>query len=420
MNITGRLCGRGSCMPKYICVDLKSFYASCECVLRGLDPLTTPLVVADESRGNGTIILATSIYLKREFGVPGRCRLYELPKDIPLIIAIPRMRKYIDFSTKVYECFLQYFSPDDIHVYSIDEAFINVEPYYRLYEKTGVEMGRMIVEELKTKLGLPVSCGVGDNMFLAKIALDILAKKTVDGIAYLDRDKFINQLWYHQPISNFWQIGNGISKKLEGLGLYNLHDVAFYGRDRLVKEFGVIGNDLYDHAWGDDDISITDIKKYSPKAKSISSGQALFRDYTKQQARIVLLEMIYALSLDLIKKKMKCSSISLSIGYSKNSNLGMQKSLTLPYEMQNYNRLKEFFLILFDYVEDIPIRKINIAFYGLTDGRQLSVFEEDNRIYETINNLCQKYGKQAIMLGISLEKDATQKSRNSLIGGHHE
>ena len=285
-------------MGQYLCIDLKSFYASCECIMRGLDPFKTPLVVADEERGKGTIVLAVSPYLKKMYNIPSRCRLFEIPSDVVYISAKPRMKKYIWYSTKVYECFLKYISADDIHVYSIDEAFINAEPYLKLYNKTASEIGEMLIKEIYNALGLTATCGVGDNMFLAKVALDILAKHSPNGIAYLDKNKFIEKMWNHQPIDDFWQIGSGTKRHLEKLGLYTLEDVAFYGRDKLVKEFGVLCNDLYDHAWGCDDVKITDIKKYKTKAKSLSKGQVLFRDYNKQEAKCILLEMVYSLSLE--------------------------------------------------------------------------------------------------------------------------
>ena len=243
----------------YFCIDLKCFYASVECVERGLDPFKTGLVVADEARGRGAICLAISPRMK-EFGVKNRCRLFEIPKDIDYIIAKPRMKKYIEYSSMIYSIYLSYFSPDDIHIYSIDEAFIYAKPYRKLYNKTTYEIAHEVMKKVYDTTGIFATAGLGTNLYLAKVAMDIMAKKTKDGISLLTEELYKKELWRHTPLTDFWNVGYGITNRLNRLGLYTMEDVAKCDEAILYKEFGVNAEYLIDHANGVEPITIKEIK----------------------------------------------------------------------------------------------------------------------------------------------------------------
>ena len=265
----------------FLCIDMKCFFASVECAERGLNPMTTPLVVADETRGSGALCLAVSPYLK-QMGVRNRGRLYKIPKNISYIVAKPRMKKYMDYAVFIHRIFLRYVAPEDIHTYSIDEAFLNIEPYMHLYNNAA-ELGFHIMEDIQNELGIIATCGAGDNLYLAKLSLDLLAKKKPPYYHYLSLEEFYKTIWHHKNLKDIWQIGFGLSKRLHQLGAYTLHDIAMMELSNLQKEFGVIGLDLYEHAWGIDSTSIADIKAYEPISKSFSRNQVLFRDYTKSR-----------------------------------------------------------------------------------------------------------------------------------------
>ncbi|MDE6660414.1 MAG: hypothetical protein K2J93_01155, partial [Anaeroplasmataceae bacterium] len=286
----------------FLCIDMKCFFASVECAERGLNPMTTPLVVADETRGSGALCLAVSPYLK-QMGVSNRGRLYKIPKEISYIIAKPRMKKYMDYAVLIHRIFLRYVAAEDIHTYSIDEAFLSIEPYIHLYNNAS-ELGYQIMEDIQNELGIIATCGAGDNLYLAKLSLDLLAKKKAPYYHYLSLDEFYKTIWYHKNLKDIWQIGYGLSKRLHQLGAYTLHDIAMMEVSVLQKEFGVIGLDLYEHAWGIDSTSIEDIKKYEPLSKSFSRNQILFRDYTKEEAWTPLIEMLFLVCMDLVYKNM--------------------------------------------------------------------------------------------------------------------
>ena len=345
----------------YLCIDLKSFYASVECVERNLDPLKTNLVVADNERTEKTICLAVTPALK-SFGISGRSRLFEvvqkveevnknrlkevrkfngesfdideLKKDISkkmtFIIAKPQMSKYIQISTKIYEVYLKYIAPEDIHVYSIDEVFMDITSYLEAYKMTPQELAKTIIKDVMKNTKITATAGIGTNMYLAKVAMDVVAKHIdadSDGvrIAQLDEISYRKKLWNHRPLTDFWRVGKGISTRLEKIGIYTMGDIArcsigdinndVYNENLLYNEFGINAELLIDHAWGYEPTTIKDIKNYKPKIKSLTSGQVLSCGYDYNKSKIVVKEMVEMLSLDLVKKKLVTNSMTLTIGY---------------------------------------------------------------------------------------------------------
>ena len=346
----------------YIAIDLKSFYASVECIERGLDPMTTNLVVADPSRTEKTICLAVSPSLK-SFGIPGRPRLFEVVQkvkeanikrqvnvperklvgssfnavelaknnllEISYIVAVPRMAYYMEYSTRIYNIYLRYIAPEDMHVYSVDEVFIDATAYLDIYKTTAHELALKLIREVFTETGITATAGIGTNMYLCKVAMDIVAKKIPadkDGvrIAELDEYSYRKQLWNHTPLTDFWRIGKGYEKKLRENGLYTMGDVArcsigkpneYYNEGLLYKIFGINAELLIDHAWGWEPTTMTAIKSYKPQKNSISSGQVLHCAYTAEKARIVVKEMTDSLVLDLVRKKVVANQMVLTIGY---------------------------------------------------------------------------------------------------------
>lgn len=315
----------------YLCIDLKSFYASVECVDRGLDALTTKLVVADSSRTDKTICLAVSPALK-SMGVKNRCRVFEIPKNIDYIMAMPRMQLYIDYSAKIYSIYLRYISKDDIHVYSIDECFLDITPYLDYYQKTPRELAQMLIKDVLKETGITATAGIGTNLYLAKIAMDIVAKKEEPDkngvrIAELNEITYRQLLWDHKPITDFWRIGSGTARRLSRMYLYTMGDVAkasLYYQDELYKLFGIDAELLIDHAWGLESCTMQDIKAYKPKINSLSSGQVLSCPYTNDKAAIIVREMTELLVFDLVDKEFVTDSLSLYIGYDRESMSGYQ------------------------------------------------------------------------------------------------
>ena len=298
----------------YLCIDLKTFYASVECADRGRDTLTCNLVVADPDRGRTTICLAVSAAMKK-LGVRNRCRMFDIPENIDYIVAKPRMRHYMEVSAKIYSIYLEFVSPDDIHVYSIDECFIDATPYLTLYHTTPRAFARELMDAVFTRCGIRATAGIGTNLFLAKVALDITAKHVDDGIGYLDEQRFREQIWRHRPITDIWGIGPGIAARLAKYGAQDLMGVAALDEDLLYREFGVTAEYLIDHARGVEPCTIAEIHAYKPEATSIASGQVLPRNYTYEEARTVLREMVDSSVLDLVDKHAVCDGISLYVGY---------------------------------------------------------------------------------------------------------
>ncbi len=421
--------GQTFCMEShiYFCIDLKTFYASVECAERNLDPFKTNLVVADTKRGQGTICLAITPALKN-LGVRNRCRLYEIPQSIKYIAVKPRMKKYIEYSAKVYEVYLKYIASQDIHPYSIDEMFFDVTNYLKLYKMSAVTLAKTILVDVLKTTKITATCGIGTNLFLAKVALDLLAKHSKTNIAYLDEDLFKEKLWTHTPLTDFWHIGSGIQNHLSKLGIHTMKDIASADQNLLFKHFGVNAQILIDHAFGKEPTTIADIKKYQPQSESLSSSQVLFRDYTFSQAKVVLVEMIDSLCLKLVESGKVCSVVGVSVSYSKNviKKTGMSKKLQIF--TQSFKILKTEILALFEKSTnpDVPIRKIGIWFGNLLDEKYESYnlltnkaqTKKEQQTLRAVSKIKRKFGKNSILRGVSLDADATQKFRNTLIGGH--
>lgn len=499
----------------YICIDLKSFYASSECVERNLDPLVTNLVVADSERTDKTICLAVSPALK-SFGLPGRARLFEVRQkvkeinnerrkkigykkfikksydlnelneypeyELDFIIAPPQMAHYIEVSTKIYNVYLKYVSKDDIHVYSIDEVFMDVTKYLKRLNLTPKEFAKRIIKDVLKETGITAAAGIGTNMYLAKVAMDIVAKHEKadeDGvrIAMLDEISYRQKLWNHKPLSDFWRVGRGYVARLEKLGLYTMGDIAkcsvgdynsFYNEDLLYSEFGVNAELLIDHAWGYEPTTIKDIKSYKPKGNSLSSGQVLSEGYSKDKGRLIAKEMVDLLSLDLVNKKLLTNHISLSISYDienmKNEDTlnlykgefekdyigrvvpkGNHGSINLDSFTSSSSKMREAIVKLYDKIvnPNLLIRKINIGVNVVKEElinfnesyEQLNLFidysktdeikkenknklEKEKKIQQTVIDIKNKFGKNSVLKGMNYEEGATTKERNKQIGGH--
>ncbi len=463
----------------YIAIDLKSFYASVECVERGLNPLTAHLVVADESRTDKTICLAVSPSLKA-FGIPGRPRLFEVKeklkeikaatgKTIDLIVATPQMQKYIDVSANIYNIYLKYVSASDIHVYSIDEVFMDVTSYQSVYcNSDGTPMlphdlAKTMILDVLSETGITATAGIGPNMYLAKIAMDIVAKHVdadKDGvrIAELDEMNYRKLLWEHQPLTSFWRIGNGIAKRLRDNAMYTMGDVAvmsLYNEDFLFRLFGVDAELLIDHAWGVEPVTMQDIKNYKPNSNSIGSGQVLSCPYSKEKARLVVHEMTDSLALDLFDKELVTNQIVLHIGYDKNSenysgplhinHFGQavpkpaHVSVNLNFHTSSATELSSAALSLYDRIVNskLSIHRLSVTFNNVIDESkadnyiQYDLFttpeeidlkertaKRDRKIQKAILDIQKKYGKNAILKGMSFEDGATAIERNQQIGGH--
>ena len=496
----------------YLCIDLKSFYASVECIDRGLDPLTTNLVVADPSRTEKTICLAVTPSLKA-FGIPGRARMFEVIAkvreinkqrkiknkymefsgvssdsielnanpglELSYIVAPPRMAHYIKYSTDIYNIYLKYVSPDDIHVYSVDEVFMDITDYLGRLNMTSFEFAKTILKDVLETTGITATAGIGTNMYLAKIAMDIMAKRMPADengtrIAELDEMSYRQNLWDHRPITDFWRVGRGYSKKLEENRIYTMGDIARCsltdsGENMLYKMFGVNAELLIDHAWGYEPCKISDIKAYKPQNSSLSSGQVLHCPYDFQKARIIVREMMEMLSLDMVEKKLISDQIVLTVGYDI-ENL-TDKDISEYYKgeiktdiygrripkhahgTKNLSRkTSSLYLLtqgvceLFDEIVDpkLLIRRLNICANNITreseykekaeplqfdlfsDGEQQlkeAVLKEEQlkkerRLQEAVIEVKHKYGKNAIIKGTNLQEGATAIERNKQIGGH--
>lgn len=491
----------------YIAIDLKSFYASVECVDRGLDPLDANLVVADPTRTEKTICLAVSPSLK-SYGIPGRARLFEAiqkvreinaqrrykaPKhsftheshfhselksdpsaELAFITAPPRMAHYMEVSTRIYNVYLKYIAPEDIHVYSIDEVFIDATDYLKTYGMTPRELTMKMVLDVLETTGITATAGIGTNLYLCKIAMDIYAKhcepdKNGVRIAELDEMSYRKILWDHRPLTDFWRVGREISKKLEQHGLYTMGDVArcsvgresdYYNEDLLYKLFGVNAELLIDHAWGWEPTEISDIKSYRPESSSLSSGQVLQEPYEFSKARLVLKEMADLLSLELVSKRIVTDQIVLTVGYDIES---LNKSYSGAVETDRYGRkipktahssenigrytsstklICETAMSLFDRIVDknLLVRRMYIVANHIITEKdaekeseyvQLDLFSdtkkqeaEENELKKekdmqrAILKIKSKYGKNSIIKGMNLKDGATALERNRQIGGH--
>lgn len=494
-----------------IAIDLKSFYASVECAERGLDPLTTNLVVADLSRTEKTICLAVTPSLKA-WGISGRARLFEVVEKVKevnaqrlrsapgrqfsgsssddtvlkadpslaldYIVAPPRMAHYMKWSTEIYNIYLKYIAPEDIHVYSIDEVLMDVTNYLEAYKLSARELAMKMILDVLHTTGITATAGIGTNLYLCKIAMDIVAKHIhpdVNGvrIASLNERTYRRLLWSHRPLTDFWRVGRGYAKKLEANGLYTMGDVArcslggpgdFYNEDLLYKLFGINAELLIDHAWGWEPCTIADIKAYKPETKSVGGGQVLQCPYDYEKARLVLREMADQLSLDLVEKKLAAKQLVLTVGYDIENLKGRdykgevttdRYGRAIPKHAQGTENLEDYTastkrivsaaLALFDRIIDkkLLVRRLYLtAAHVLEEGEipmkeaeQLDLFTDyaaqearqdreeaalakERKMQETLLAIKKKYGKNAILKGMNLEEGATAKSRNTQIGGH--
>ncbi len=499
----------------YIAIDLKSFYASVECAARGLDPMTTHLVVADESRTEKTICLAVSPSLK-EYGIPGRARLFEVNQrvrqinaqrlsaspsgelsgwshqapelkahpeyELRFLTAKPRMSEYMRISTQIYGIYTQFIAPEDIHVYSIDEVFMDVTPYLDAYRCTPQELAVRMIRQVLKETGITATAGIGTNLYLSKIAMDIVAKHIPpdkDGvrIAFLDEDSYRKTLWAHQPLTDFWRVGSGYARRLDQLGLHTMGDIARaslgppyspLGEDKLYSVFGVNAELLIDHAWGYESCTIRDIKAYEPQDHSISSGQVLHSPYTAAQARLVIREMTDALALDLLEKHLVTDQSSLYVGYDRESLLDptVRSVYNGPVEKDYYGRsvpkpahgsenlglytssarlLSQAMAALYDRIvnDHLLVRRMYVAASRvLPEGKekrraaeQLDMFTDyaaqeaqqrvqeaeiakEKRRLQAVLGIKQRFGKNAILRGMNFLDGATARDRNAQIGGH--
>ena len=411
-----------------MCIDLKSFYASVECAERGLDPFKIKLVVADPSRGDGAITLAATPAIKR-LGVKSRGRIYEIPKNIEYITASPRMSLYMEYSARIYKTILKYICKDDIYVYSIDECFIDATPYLNLYKLKVRDLAKLIIKDIYNTTSITATCGIGTNMFLCKVALDICAKHKSDNIAYLDEDIFKQTLWHHRPLTDFWMIGKGSEARLNALGIKDLYDLAHYDEKILYKVFGINAKTLIDHANGKEDTTIADIKAYKPKSNSLSNSQILFEDYNYKDAYIVLKEMVETNVLELTSKHLVTNHISLYIGYSKDVIKASSSSNLISNTTNSYKILLNEFTTLYKKIvnTNYPIRKLGISFGNLKDEyyAQYDLFtnvdeiEKERKAQEALVYIKQKYGKNTVLKGTNFLDKATARKRNTLIGGHN-
>lgn len=496
----------------YLCIDLKSFYASVECIERGLDPLRTNLVVADVSRTEKTICLAVTPSLKA-YGISGRARLFEVVQQVNMvnaerklrapgrklsgrstddaelksnpnlaidyIAAVPRMALYVEYSTRIYNVYLRYVAPEDIHVYSIDEVFMDVTHYLNTYRLSPRELAKKMIQEVFAETGVTAAAGIGTNLYLAKVAMDIVAKHIPadeDGvrIAEVDEMSYRHLLWNHRPLTDFWRVGHGYAGKLESVGLYTMGDVAkcslgkpteYHNEELLYKLFGVNAELLIDHAWGWEPCTIADIKAYKPSANSVGSGQVLHCPYEYEKAKLIVREMTDLLVLDLVSRGLVTDQIVLTVGYDIENLSDPKRSalydgavtidhygrrvpkhahgtVNLGKHMSSTKRIVDATMELFDRIVDehLLVRRVNIvANHVMEEGKaaegqayeQMDLFTDyskreeeeqelakEKRMQHAVIDIQRKFGKNAVLKGMNLREGATTVDRNGQIGGH--
>jgi DNA polymerase V len=412
-----------------ICIDLKSFYASVECSFLNLDPFKTPLVVADKSRGGGSVVLAVTPFLKN-LGVPSRCRIYELPKNINIIFRRPQMKKYMIVAKKIIEIYLNYISEEDLHIYSIDEAFLDLTPYLSLYKKNTKEIAQDILRSIYKKTGIYASCGIGKNMLLSKLALDLEAKDSPDFISCWDYNSVKEKLWKVNSLSKMWGIGPRLEKKLHRLGITNVYDLAHYNKEALKEHFGILGEELYYHANGIDQSKIQDKKYIFSKRKSYGQSQVLFRDYYAPDIYIIIRETVDELTRKLRSSNYYTQTIRLGISYSKDFSSGFNRQITLDEPTMSGNEIFKACIKLFQkFYKGFPIRKIYVGLTKLKklEYKKISIFdyeeksiEAENNIFHKVDEIKRKFGKNFINRSSSMLDSSTIRSRNKMVGGHHE
>ena len=407
-------------------IDLKAFYSFVECVDRGLDAWKTPLVVADKDRGKNTIVLSVSPYLKSK-GVPSRLRIRDLPKGYDYIYAVPRMERYIEKSAEVVKIMMEFVAKEDIHVYSIDEAFLDLTSYLNYYHQTPLQLTSLIINTIKERTGLQATGGIGDNFFLAKVALDIYAKKEKNGIATMHQSDIREKLWPITPLTKIWGIGERTAAKLNSLGIFTMGDLANSDKDYIHQYFGIIGDQLVDHANGIDESDIHEV--YIPKTTSLSLAQVLFKDFNKDNAITIVREMCDDLSHRLRNESKLTEVVSLYIGYSKDTMGGFSRQMSLLQPTDDtevlFNALME---IYHQYIQDYPIRRIGINFGKLSQMgyKQIDMFGDakkekgNHNLFKTMDRLKDKYGKNILLRASALTEDSTAIERHNQIGGHRK
>ena len=412
----------------YLCIDLKSFYASVECTERGLDPMTTNLIVADPERTDKTICLAVTPAMKK-LGIKNRCRVFEIPKSIEYITAPPRMQLYIDYAARIYGVYLKYVSKDDIYVYSIDEVFMDVTHYLPLYQMSAKELAQTILQDMYEQIGVRASCGIGTNLYLTKIALDITAKHAEDFIGFLDEEKYKRTLWKHKPLTDFWRIGAGTARRLLKYGIDTMEGIAKADEDFLYRLFGVDAELLIDHAWGIEPTTIADIKRYKPKTNSLTSGQVLMADYDFEDGRLIVEEMMEDMCLSMLDKGLVTKSVTLRVGYSNSLHMdAAHGTVSVARETNASSIWIPEVLALYDRIvnRECPVRRIHIFSNKVTEEGvyQTSFLEDDEeekrnrKMQETVLEIKKHFGKNAVFKGIDLKENATALERNRQIGGH--
>ena len=412
----------------YFVIDMKSFFASVECSLRGLDPMTTDLVVADAERSETTICLAVTPSMKAK-GVKNRCRLYEIPKNMEYIIAPPQMDMYIKFASEIYAIYLKYIDKSDIHCYSIDECFLDVTDYLKIYNMRAKDFAKKLMQEIWDTLKIPSTTGIGTNLFLAKIALDITAKHSPDRIGWLTEEKFLKELWHHKPLSDFWQISTGTINRLAKFGISDMYGIAHCSEDILYNEFGINAELLIDHSWGRETCLMSDIKNYKPKgSKSFSNSQILPCAYKYEDAKTIIKEMVQDGCYRLAREGVVTSHIHLFLGYQDDRENPTKGGRRLSVSTNLFSIIGKNADELFENIVDKNrmIRQIAYTFSELQpEGmEQYDLFTDYNainkekKLVKSILNIQDRYGKNSLLKGLDLNEKATQRERNNMIGGH--
>lgn len=415
-------------MPRtYYCIDMKSFYASVECAERGLNPFETNLVVADVTRGRNALCLAVSPKLKT-LGIKNRCRLSDIPREIAYEIAPPRMALYVECAADIYSLYLDYFDPRDIHVYSIDESFIDATGYLALMKMDAVALAKFLMNEIATRYRIPSTAGVGTNLYLAKIALDITAKHARDHIGFLDEETYRKTLWDHRPITDFWMVAAGTARRLEKYGVYDMRGVTQLPAEVMYKLFGKDAEILIDHAWGREPCLISDIKNYKSKSKSVSFTQILPRDYSYAEARTVIREMAINGAGELMKRKLITAKVGIFVGYSREALTPTKGSLRLGVSTALASFIVEAALKIYDEttVRSAPIRRLGLFFENVCDegceGYDLftnfEAVEKEKKVQQTVLEIQNRFGKNAVLPAVNYLPEGTQRERNGFIGGH--
>ena len=426
--------------PLYMCIDLKTFYASVECADRGLDPFTTKLVVADPTRSDNTICLAITPAMKR-LGIPNRCRINDIPPGVSYEVAPPRMKHYMDVSARIVDIYLSFVAPVDLYPYSIDECFIYISPYLKLYQISALEFAQRLQKAVLTQTRITATAGIGTNLFLAKVALDIRAKHSKNGIGMLNNQLFKKYIWFYTPLTDIWGIGKGTQRHLEKLGIDTLAGVCTMPKKLILKEFGKHGTYLLEHAWGLECMTIPRIKEYKPKAHSITNGQVFMRDYTYQEVFTILHEMTNESSLDLVRQRVYASGVSLNIGFSvqyarimegqangqfKRSIHSFSSKLCMP--TNNENQLYSVFKRLYEtnIPHDATIRRVQLNFTGLLLSDSCAAAlpccsnssTELQNLPQTIVDIRERFGANYLLKATSLRPQSNARIRNKQIGGH--